>query len=206
MGWVLVILAFFFFLYNLLYQSTTKRNKSAGNAGERIVSNILSNLDGRLLDNVLLSIGNSVTQIDHIFITSHTVFVIETKHYGGTVRGDNERYWSVTYSNGSVYSFYSPVKQNKTHVDAVMACLRGKNVKVESVVVFSKKDCDLIISCDEARVMNVNYFEKFMMEQSKLKKKTIDREGVYSTLKSRDLSSNREALAMHKSLVEKHSK
>lgn len=206
MGVVLVLLAFLFFLYNLLYQSKRKSNKFAGNAGERIVSNILSNLDGRLLDNVLLPIGNSVTQIDHIFITSHTVFVIETKHYGGTVRGDNERYWSVTYSNGSVYSFYSPAKQNKTHVDAVIGCLRGKNVAVESVVVFSKSGCDLILSCDEAKVMNVHYFKTFMLEQSRLKKKTIDGEGVYNILKSRDLSNNREALAMHKRIVEKHSR
>lgn len=56
------------------------------------------------------------SQIDHIIISPHAIFVIETKNYAGTIYGDFERpKWSV---NGK-FPMMNPFHQNYGHIKAI---------------------------------------------------------------------------------------
>lgn len=56
------------------------------------------------------------SQIDHIILSPHAIFVIETKNYAGTIYGDFERQkWSV---NGK-FPMMNPFHQNYGHIKAI---------------------------------------------------------------------------------------
>jgi hypothetical protein len=60
--------------------------KIKGAIGEKSVAFLLSGLDKRkykLINNIMLSVGNKTTQIDHIIVSNYGIFVIETKNYKG---------------------------------------------------------------------------------------------------------------------------
>ncbi|WP_371454680.1 NERD domain-containing protein [Algoriphagus sp. A40] len=91
-----------------------------------------------VLNNVLLNVGESTTQIDHIVISRSGLFVIETKNYKGWIYGhENSEYWKqILFSNG--YSFKNPINQNNVHVYALKRILLGyPQIKYFPIVVFS---------------------------------------------------------------------
>ena len=71
-----------------------------------------------VLNDVLFDTDNKSCQIDHIVINENGVFVIETKNYSGRVYGtDQQHEWTQVLKYGKVKNkFYSPVKQNQTHI------------------------------------------------------------------------------------------
>ena len=61
------------------------------------------------------------SQIDHLIISKFGIFVIETKSYGGFVLGHQEaaaKEW-VIIDQGVRRNIYSPVKQNRGHIQAI---------------------------------------------------------------------------------------
>lgn len=70
----------------------------------------------RYISDVMIKNPKSRTgysQIDHILITPHCVFVIETKNYAGEIKGNREdRYWRVS----GRFRLYNPLRQNYAHV------------------------------------------------------------------------------------------
>lgn len=126
-------------VYKIRYDNPQARGKR----GENRVANILqlccvSEHDRVLNDTILYNPQNdNSSQIDHILICSHGVFIVETKNYSGMVYGsDSQREWVQFLAGGNVKNtFYSPVKQNATHVYLVRTIL-GKQVPVHGLVVF----------------------------------------------------------------------
>ena len=133
-----------------------------GEIGEERVKEILLNLpEGyHTLNDVVLKTENGTTQIDHIVISKHAIFVIETKNYRGDIYGnDNRKEWTqlivtdVTYENSwKTYTyvtknrFYNPVKQSLGHAIRVKNLLTDyPHLPVLSIVVFS----------NEANLLNV---------------------------------------------------
>ena len=113
--------------------------KGKGWLGEKRVAHILKKSCGegdRVFNNVIIKNGSMTSQIDHILVSRHGVFVVETKNYAGKIYGDdNMQEWTQYLANGRVVNkFYSPVKQNLTHVFALKNILN--NVHIESIVVF----------------------------------------------------------------------
>lgn len=102
----------------------------------------------RYLNDVFIVNSKSKTgyaQIDHILITSHGIFVIETKNYRGTIRGSrNDTKWMV---NGK-RTMYNPIRQNRTHINALKRVLSEyKHVPFISIISFTKR-CSLYIDHD----------------------------------------------------------
>lgn len=78
----------------------------------------------------------TTTQLDHIVVSATGIFVIETKNYTGWIFGsEKQRNWTQTiYKNKQ--SFYNPILQNRTHVNAVKRLLQIEH-HVHSIIVFS---------------------------------------------------------------------
>lgn len=69
-----------------------------GIVGEMVVANELAQLDKQyfhVFNDVLIEIGNTSCQIDHIVVSIFGIFVIETKNYGGTIYDhENDNKWT----------------------------------------------------------------------------------------------------------------
>ena len=101
-----------------------------------------------IINNFLIQLENGKTsQTDHILINQNGVFVIETKNYSGRIYGDDVRKeWTQVLSNGKIKNkFYSPVKQNATHVYHIKKLLPPET-PIHSVVVFVKGNTEFIKS------------------------------------------------------------
>ena len=112
-----------------------------GHVGELSISLRLKRLNKKeyiALNDVLLKIGESSTQIDHIVITKSGIYVIETKNLKGWIHGhENSEYWKQTIYHQK-YSFKNPVKQNSIHVYALRKILLDfPHIKYHPIVVFT---------------------------------------------------------------------
>lgn len=111
-----------------------------GAIGESRVSRKLRNLNSeeyKVLNNVYLSSSNGLSQIDHIVISIHGIFVIETKNYSGWIHGnENSEYWTQTIYKYKK-NFRNPIKQNWSHIYALKELLSEYNqVIYHPIVVF----------------------------------------------------------------------
>jgi hypothetical protein len=109
------------------YQIHSYRNYKFQNRGEELlrqsITRHLNTASWHLLNNITLKIDNGTTQIDHILVSRHGIFVIETKHYTGWIFGDmNSKVWTqVIY--GTKHRFQNPLHQNYKHLKAVQNSL-----------------------------------------------------------------------------------
>lgn len=98
--------------------ATTQTARSKGKRGEKRVSTGLGRaLDDavyRVVDDVTLPTRNGTTQIDHLVVSPHGVFVIETKNVSGWIFGrEEQQQWTqVLYRRKS--RFFNPIRQNYT--------------------------------------------------------------------------------------------
>lgn len=101
-----------------------------------------------IIHNLLLeSEPGKTSQTDHVVILPEGVFVIETKNYSGRIYGnDTQREWTQVLNYGKVKNhFYSPVKQNATHVYRIKELL-PQDTPIYSAVVFVKGNISFIKS------------------------------------------------------------
>ncbi len=117
-------------------------NKNKNELTENLVHNLLINRlpDGYyVVSDLMLPIPGKVgyTQIDHVVVSRYGIFCIETKSHKGHIYGYfNSDNW-VQYLGKQSYHFYSPKKQNDTHMLAVERALRGIAVgKCRTLIVF----------------------------------------------------------------------
>lgn len=123
---VIVIICVFVYIIN-------KHNHRIGKIGENIVRNILNKLPCEYI--VYNNIRFGALQVDHLVLhsKSKTIFVIETKMWGGKIIGKyNDKKW-LQYKGG-VKFLENPIKQNNRHCNAVRKKYKGYNVN--NVVVF----------------------------------------------------------------------
>ena len=71
-----------------------------------------------IINDLIVLIGNTTSQIDHIVINPRGVFVIETKNYSGRIYGRGfDKQWTQVLAYGKVKKkLYSPLFQNKVHI------------------------------------------------------------------------------------------
>lgn len=112
-----------------------------GKYGEWVVKSKLEKLGDAytVFHDVYIPNGErGLTQVDHIVTSVYGVFVIETKHYGGWIFGDEYKpYWTqVIYKKKT--KMYNPVRQNYGHVQALLAYIGKSEMQdVHSIVAFS---------------------------------------------------------------------
>jgi Nuclease-related domain len=116
----------------------------AGRAGEAKVTHLLRGLTAQaparlLIDVTLPTASGGTTQIDHILLTTSRIFVIEVKHWAGTIQADPHADTWEQASGGLQRSLPNALQQNATHLRVVRAhlsrCLWARPHLLESLVV-----------------------------------------------------------------------
>lgn len=102
---------------------------------------------GKILKNIYLPKEEGGTsEIDVVYITPKGIFVIESKNYSGWIFGDEKSaYWTASLPNGQKNRFYSPIKQNQTHIKWLNLYLEShgfQDVPMYSLIVFSER-CEI---------------------------------------------------------------
>lgn len=89
-----------------------------------------------LFRNVTLPTADGSTQIDHIVVSRHGIFVIETKNYGGWIFGKpHDKKWTQKFPRRSS-AFQNPVRQNYKHLRTLADLLALGDDVLFSLVVF----------------------------------------------------------------------
>lgn len=134
-------------------------NKIAGRSEEKRVAALLKSglpmNNYKILNDLYFEVPFP-TQIDHLVISKYGIYVIETKSKSGTVIGRMELdQWTDQYNDNCARTFYSPIKQNETHANAIRKLVSDqgyRNIQMDStaknVIVFSN-NCQLVIDGQE---------------------------------------------------------
>lgn len=139
-----VILIILIFILSCFITKSSKDTKAVkkGIEGEKIIKNLLKKMPKEyvVLNDLLIKYRDRASQIDHIVLSHKGIFVIETKNYSGKIYGDTySKYW-IQKLKGRKRTFYSPILQNKTHVNAVKSLLKTyDDIPIYSIVVFCGK-------------------------------------------------------------------
>lgn len=121
------------------------RAKVKGSQGERKVRRKLkgfSRSGGQIRNDILIPKEGKTTQIDHLLVSNHGIFVIETKNYSGTIEGtEYGNRWTQSFSDGrKPREFLNPILQNKSHIRALKELLpEYDHVPFYSIVTFTSK-------------------------------------------------------------------
>lgn len=77
------------------------------------------------------------SQIDHVVITPHGLFVVETKNYNGEIKGTRDnKSWSVS----NRFKMYNPFMQNYGHIQAIKSLLPDyQKIRYISLVSFTMR-------------------------------------------------------------------
>lgn len=162
-----------------------------GMIGESFLNGYLNtiNLPGyyRVISNVLLPIGKVKTQVDTVLIHEKGIFCIEYKNLAGWIFGsENQKQWTQSMKRAEKYYFHNPVKQNKTHCDALAGVLRTVSSNIESLIVFGER-CKLMkINCPNVPVIQLQDLSNYLMaffcsHENRFTEKNVD--AVYELLK-----------------------
>ncbi|OWA32959.1 hypothetical protein B9G55_24130 [Saccharibacillus sp. O16] len=120
-----------------------KSPKFKGMMGELSVRRQLRKLGAKeykVLNNLMIQRADGKTsQIDHVVISKHGVFVIETKNYKGWIRGSEKaEYWAqILYRRKE--RIYSPIRQNYGHIKALEGHLGDSSIPFISIIAFSPR-------------------------------------------------------------------
>jgi len=86
--------------------------------------------------NLILPTPDGTTQIDHVIVSRHGIFVVETKTMSGWIFGsEHQPRWTQSIY-GKSYPFQNPLRQNYKHVKALETLLGIPTEDIHSVVVF----------------------------------------------------------------------
>lgn len=138
-----VAIAVIIFLRHKRKQKQKQIRHYGDSAEERVSAYLHRQMPGCfLLNNIYLKTEVGLTQLDHILICHHGVFVIETKsHNGHIVTGP--RQW-VQYYKEKTVKFFNPTLQNQIHKKALRQTLAVEKslsgIPVYGVTVFTSRN------------------------------------------------------------------
>lgn len=142
-----------------------------GRMGEGRVNSVLESLSktygGCFIHDVIIPGENGKTsQIDHVYVCSRGVFVIETKNYTGRIYGsDEQKQWTQVLAYGNTKNkLYNPVKQNWTHIHRLQDVLPEK-VDMVNVVVFVQGNIEYI---DSPHVYDLRGLKQLVAESEEI--------------------------------------
>lgn len=75
------------------------------------------------------------SQIDHILVTTHGIYVIEQKNYVGKLYGEVEDSHWRKWSWARTLRLQNPFKQNQGHIKAIQSALNARSLECINVVV-----------------------------------------------------------------------
>ena len=108
-----------------------------GELGTNILQKLfLNSKEYHIFNNTLIPAGSRQTQIDHIIVSKHGLFVVETKNKSGWIFGRrDESNWTQVLFKKKV-RFQNPLDQNHLHTKSLADFLEIDHSKIHSVVVF----------------------------------------------------------------------
>ena len=122
------------------YKSNYKHRR--GNKAESKVRQVLQTLpkdEYILLNDLMLPTSYGTTQIDHVVLSTHGIYVIETKNYSGTLTGNEKSEQWEQNINGFRYKTGNALRQNRSHIAAVrFHGYISKETPVHNIVVFAR--------------------------------------------------------------------
>lgn len=137
---IYVVLAISLIVFFICFKNIFKR-KIKGYIGEYKVSIVLNQLNQRkyfIFNDVRVSINGSISQIDHVVVSKYGIFVIETKNYKGTIKGNERSNDWVQILNQEKRTFYNPILQNQGHIYALHYLFKGiSDLPFHSIIVFT---------------------------------------------------------------------
>ena len=122
----IVVFAILAVIAYVAYQLGKYDPQIRGAKGERRVADILRRLpedEYKVLNNLLVQSRFGTTQIDHVVVSVHGIFVVETKNYSGWIMGSEHGEQWIKNMYGHKYSFRNPLKQNMAHIRALQEIL-----------------------------------------------------------------------------------
>ena len=151
------------------------RVKIKGFLGEKTVSFFLGRLNKtkyKIINNIMLNLGDKTAQIDHIVVSNYGIFIIETKNYSGNIYGnDYDDKWTQRLGRKRYY-FNNPLKQNYGHYMALKELLKEyDNLEFIEIVAFTLKS-DLKVKTNK----NVIYTVKLLKTIRKYQEEKITEE------------------------------
>lgn len=160
--------------------------KDKGAMGEYLIYQKLKSFPGKkyFFFNLLLPIGSADTEIDVVMIHSSGIYVFESKNYSGIIYGDEHSgNWCQFFNKSKKYSFYNPINQNHTHINALKK-IAGKSFNFYNIVVFSD-ECDLKygIKRDDLAVIQFKDLYKTCSSYRRKGRRNLNCEEIYNKLK-----------------------
>ncbi|WP_326513700.1 NERD domain-containing protein [Clostridium intestinale] len=184
-NWYAVVIILFFIVLGAF------KPKIKGFIGEAAVSSRLSKLNSdnyKVINNLMLRVGNKTTHIDHVVVSDYGVFVIETKNYKGWILGnEHDDYW-----RQQIYKrkekLYNPIKQHYGHVMALKEILSTyEDIKYIPIVTFTA-EADLKINT-KSEVIYTTKLLKAIEKYSDTNISHKDKEDIYNNLLSLNVDS-----------------
>lgn len=177
---ILSVLWFFGF-----FRSTGQEYRDRkGRAGERIVHGELLKLGESytifhdiMLPSLLTT--SRTTQIDHIAISKHGIFVIETKNYRGIIEGgEMQRNWIQRFRK-SQRTFFNPLRQNDIHIEAVKRILPDLAFPtIYSIITFSNNSSIRELSIKSPNT-TVTYFRHLKKNILSVQTETLSSDDIH---------------------------
>lgn len=146
---------------------------------------------------VTVAESEKLLQIDCLAVGLAGVFVFESKDYQGWMYGHGNRvHWTQVVKYGKEkHQFYSPVRQNAAHVDAVRSVV-GDDIPLFSVIVFGRQAELKVVEdlppdtqvCTQAGLYDVmgGFEDKITWEEARRLKDVLRASGVRPTAVVRD--------------------
>ena len=191
-GVLLVLLLFY-----KLFRPTIK-----GFVGEKSIALKLSALPRSkylIINNLVLNSKGKTSQIDHLVISDHGLFVIETKNLKGWIIGtERSEYWRQVIYRRKEW-FYNPIHQNCGHIMALTHCLPDfPGVKFIPIVVFANHATIKVKSV--SHVVYASQLKKLIRSYSEIILSEEEKQRIYERITSMNVSSKYSRSAHIKSI------
>ncbi|EIC1586851.1 NERD domain-containing protein [Escherichia coli] len=129
---IIMLLAVLFCLFEFVC-TDIKEQRTA----KAIAAYLPDDADGLMSDLTLPVRKNSTTQVDHVLIAPHGLYVIEQKNYAGNLKGEErDSHWYKTLRTSNL-KLQNPFRQNYGHVKAVEQALNLQGLEYINVVIIN---------------------------------------------------------------------
>ena len=145
-----------------------------GIAGEEQIAFELKNshMPMYVLQDLYLEHNGLTAQLDYVIVTRGRTFILECKNLYGNIEINNAGDFIRTVKYGSRYEkegIYSPITQNKRHIELLKAIMRDQPLNILQKAIFDKAFselyCPVVVLANPQTVVNMKYAKKEIKEQ-----------------------------------------
>ena len=162
-----------------------KNDQDKGAYGEWLTEYLFGNNNikgySKSLHNIYIPYRGKTSEIDVLLVHEKGIFVIESKNYSGWIFGSVEQAnWTQCLPNKDKNKFYNPIKQNRTHINALSQFLEIDKNKMTSFIVFSER-CELKKVPDDTEefiILRRQFLLKRVRQELEKREKILSKEEI----------------------------